>query len=307
MLPKLPPREGQIGFLFLPPFRVQGISMAGEQTAVQVPELDVVFDIGLCPRIVLSTPYVALSHAHMDHIGGLPYYFSQRVFQKMGTGTCVCHAAIADDIAAMMQSWIALERQQTPHEIIPLRDGEQVEIKNNMFLRAIEVSHTVPAMGYVVIERRSKLREEFHGLPQEKLRELKQQGVEITKTLEIPLVAYTGDTELGPYLFRDEFATAKIVISECTFFDDDQRSRAAVGKHLHVDDIAKLLGIWQAEAVVLVHTSRRTNLLVSREMMLKAIGDEHAERVHLLMDHRTNRQRYDRQRAELEGSHTPTR
>lgn len=302
MLPKMPPKEGQIGFIFIPPFRIQGISMAGEQTVVQVPELDVVFDIGLCPRVALPTPYVALSHAHMDHIAGLPYYFSQRVFQKMGLGTCVCHADIIEDISIMMRSWVALECQQTPHRIIPLRDGEQIEIKNNIFLRAIEVSHTVPALGYVVIEKRSKLREEFHGLPQERLRELKQQGVEITKTLEIPLVAYTGDTELGPYLFRDEFALAKIVISECTFFEEDQRSRAAIGKHLHVDDITKLLEIWQAEAVVLAHTSRRTNLGVSRELMLKSVGAEQSERVHLLMDHRSNHQRYERQKAELCGA-----
>src|SRR5690606_12222613 len=118
----------------------------------------------------------ALSHAHMDHIAGLPYYFSQRHFQKMGTGTCVCHANIAQPIAAMMRSWVDLEQQQTPHNIIPLEDGEQIEIKNNMFLRALEMRHTVPAMGYAVVEKRSKLREEFIGLPQDKLRELKAGG-----------------------------------------------------------------------------------------------------------------------------------
>src|SRR5262245_1685831 len=91
MLPKMPPRSGQVGFLYIPPYRVQGVSIAGEQTVVQVPELDVCFDIGLCPRIALSSPYVALSHGHMDHVGGLPYYFSQRMFQKMGMGRCVCH------------------------------------------------------------------------------------------------------------------------------------------------------------------------------------------------------------------------
>ncbi|MHC4825047.1 MAG: MBL fold metallo-hydrolase, partial [Planctomycetota bacterium] len=247
MLPKTPPRTGQVGFLYVPPYRVQGISVAGEQTVVQIPELDVSFDIGMCPRIALSSPFVALSHGHMDHVGGLPYYFSQRMFQKMGVGTCVCHPALAEPIHAMMRSWVALEGQQTPHEIIALEPDQQIEIKNNIHLRAIEVSHAAGSLAFALIERRSKLRPEYLDLPQERLRELKSQGVQITRSLEIPLVAYTGDTEFGPYLFRDEFSNAKIVICECTFFEDDHQSRAKVGKHLHVGDLAKLLETWQAQ------------------------------------------------------------
>jgi ribonuclease Z len=295
MLPKAPPREGQVGFLYIPPYRVQGISVAGEQTAVQVPELDITFDVGMCPRIALTSPFIALSHTHMDHLGGLPYYFSQRMFQKLGVGTVICHAAMAGPLQTMMGAWVDLERQYTQHKIVPLEHGEEFEIKNNMMLRAIEMRHTVPAMGYSVIERRSKLRDEFRDLPQERLRELKAQGTEITRTLEIPLVAYTGDTEMCPNLFRDEFATARIVISECTFFEPDQRERSSVGKHLHVEDIAKLLDVWQAEYVVLVHLSRRTHISRSRQQLLDLVGPEKAQRVLFLMDHRANRERYDQQ------------
>ena len=299
MLPKAPPRSGQVGFVYAPPYRVQGISVAGEQTVVQIPELDVSFDIGLCPRIALSSNYIALSHGHMDHVAGLPYYFSQRMFQRIGPGTCVCHPALAEPLRAMMLSWAGLEGQRTQFEIIPVAPDEQIEIKNNIFLRGIEVSHAVGAMGYAVVERRSKLKTEYFDLPQERLRALKSSGVEITRTLEIPLVAYTGDTELGPYLFRDEFANAKIVICECTFFEPDHKTRARVGKHLHVTDLIKLLGVWQADAVILVHLSRRTNLAAAREMLVSVIGEEQAERVHFLMDHRENRQRYEQQELEL--------
>ena len=51
--------------------------------------------------------------------------------------------------------------------------------------------------GYVVVEKRSKLKEEYNGLPQEKLKELRDRGEQITKVLEVPLVSYLGDCAPG--------------------------------------------------------------------------------------------------------------
>ena len=298
MIPRMPPQEARIGFVHSAPYRIQGVSVAGEQAVVHVPELDVVFDIGLCPRPALAPSTVALSHTHMDHVAGLPYWFSQRFFQKMpGNGRCLVHAKMAEPLRRMMASWVDLERQKTPHEIVAVEPEQEIELRPNLFLRAIEVSHTIPALAFVAIERRSKLRDEFHGLSQEKLRELRASGTEITKTLDIPLVAYTGDTEPGDFLMRDEFRRAQVVITECTFFEEEHRDRARIGKHIHVEDLRPLLEAWTAKDVVIAHVSRRTLMQFARERLEAVAGPARAGSVHLLMDHRANKARHEAQLA----------
>jgi ribonuclease Z len=288
-----------MGFLCIPPYRIQGVSVAGEQTVIHIPELDLVFDIGLCPRPALSASVVAITHGHMDHVAGLPYYFSQRYFQKMGVGTCVCHEEIASAIQGMMGGWVDLERQNTPHNIVPLAPNGEYEIKPNIMLKGIEADHGVPALSYAVLEYRKKLLEEFRDLPQSKLRDIKLSGTEITQTLQLPIVAFTGDTMMGDHLCRQEFVRAPVVISECTFFEQEHRGRASVGKHLHIDDIAELLTIWSAKDVVLVHMSRRTTIEQARAAIAKKVRPSDLSRIHILMDHRVNRERYEKQLEEI--------
>lgn len=302
MLPKPPPREGSLGFLYLPPFRVQGVSVAGETTTVGIPELDIVFDLGECPRAMLPAKFAAISHGHMDHVGGLAYFCSQRRFQGMGDATIVCDARVENAIRQMMAGFVDLERQETPYKLIPLDHDQQIEIKNNTFLRAFHTEHTCPSVGYSIVERRSKLKTEFLELPQEKLRELKDRGVEITRTLEIPLVAYLGDTAPGPYLIREDVRKAQIVISECTFFEPDHRERAKVGMHMHVADVAEWIRVLECQALVLIHVSRRTNLQYARKRLIESVGPQRAENVHFLMDHRNNRERYENQARVAEGA-----
>ena len=50
--------------------------------------------------------------------------------------------------------------------------------------------------------------------------------------------------------------------------------------------------------MVLVHVSRRTHLGEARAQLFETLREEDARRVHFLMDHRNNKQRYEQQLAE---------
>jgi len=300
-IPREPPRRTSMGYLYLPPFRVQGVSIAGEESVVHIPELDVCFDIGLCPRAVLPSKFVALTHGHMDHSAAISYYYSQRNFQGMGVGTVVCPPQLETPIRNVMNAWVDLEAQRTPYNLIPLAPEGEIEIKNNIWLRAFATKHTVPSLGYVVLERRSKLRPDLIGLPQEKLIELKSRGEDITITLEVPLVAYTGDTMWGEHFDRPDVLNAKILITECTFLEPADLKRAAIGQHLHLNDIANLMLKSKNEFVVLTHLSRRTHLGMAKKQIESVLPAETRGKVFILMDGRANRERLDAQRGEGDG------
>jgi ribonuclease Z len=236
----------------------------------------------------------------MDHVAALSYYFSQRNFQGMGVGTVICPPALVDPIHNLMNAWVDIELQRTPYHVKPLEHEEELEIKNNHFLRAFKTVHTSPSMGYVINERRTKLRADLVGLPQEKLVELKQQGEQITQMREVPLVCYTGDTAWGEHFDRQDLLQAKILITECTFVEPDDHGRAAIGKHLHLRDIVRLVERSSAEAVILTHLSRRTNLDRARDQIAQALSPGDRERVFILMDHRSNHARYEQQLREAE-------
>ena len=295
MLPKPPPRDLSPGFLFCPPYRIYGESIAGEATCIQIPELDLGFDIGSCPRAMLSSKYLAISHGHMDHIGALAYFCSQRRFQGMGNAKIVCDHRIAPAIKRMMDGYVDLERQRTPYDIVPLMADEPLEIKNNIFLRGFETEHTCPSFGYTVSEKRTKLKQEYLDLPQDKLKELKERGTEITRSFEIPLLAYTGDTMPGPHLVREDVRKAQIIIAECTFFEPDHKERARVGMHMHLDDIAEWLRVVECQYMVLIHVSRRTDMQYARKRVTEIAGAKHADRVLCLMDFKGNKARYESQ------------
>lgn len=265
-------------------FSVVGYSVAGEETVVQVPELNVCFDLGRCPYFALTSDLVCISHSHMDHVAGLGYYLSQRHFQGMKPGTLLVPREIERPVESLLRAWRELERQGTPAQVIAMSAGQLYEVRKDFGIRAFATHHGGASLGYALISIREKLKPEYAGLPGPELVAMKRRGVEIQYRLEVPLVAYVGDTTAGPVFDHPDVVNAQVLITECTFFDQTHKLKAKAGKHLHLDAFAEVLPRLKNEQIVIGHVTRRTALRRAKHLLRKAIGDEAMARIHFLMD-----------------------
>ena len=263
---------------------VIGYSVGGEETVVQIPELNVCFDTGRCPQFALTSDLMLVSHGHMDHVAGIGYYVSQRHFQGMKAGTIFLPRAIERPVEQLLRAWQELERQQTPYTLVPMSPGQDYPVRRDFVVRAVATHHGGPSNGYVLVSVREKLKPEYAHLAGDQIAELRRSGVEIQYRLEVPLVAYLGDTSYGEVFDNESVMTAQILLCECTFFDSGHRAKAKAGKHLHVEDFARVLERSRNEHVVVLHVSRRTGIRRAKTILRKLVSPEVMAKVHFLMD-----------------------
>ncbi len=261
-----------------------GYSVAGEETVVQVPEMNVCFDIGRCPFFALTSDYICISHGHMDHLAGLPYYLSQRAFQGMKAGTVFVPREILHDVDTMLKCWRNVERQGTPYNLIGMSPDELYEVRKDFGIRALATHHGGPSLGYALISIREKLKPEFAGKSSQELAALRRQGVQIQYRIEVPMVTYLGDTSLGTVFDHPDVQNAEILVTELTFFDPSHQTRAKAGKHLHVEHFLKVFPKLKNPNIVIAHVSRRIGMRKAKAILRKRIGPEAMSRITFLMD-----------------------
>lgn len=261
-----------------------GYSVAGEETVIAVPSLDVCFDVGKAPDEILPINHVLLTHGHMDHAAGIAYYCSQRDFREMVPGTVLLPERLARDIDALLDCWGRIDGTRPPVKMIPMKPGDEYEVRRNLFAFAFATNHVYGSLGFTLIERRQKLKPEYLYVPGQEIARLRKEGVTVTYTMNMPLVSYLGDTMGGDFEQLACVRQSKVLLAECTFFDPDHHDRAQAGRHYHIDQLAQFLQTTENEFILLTHLSRRTDLRTARKMLSERLPEEVLSRVRFLME-----------------------
>jgi ribonuclease Z len=260
-----------------------GYSIAGEETVVAMPQLDVCFDVGKAPDQIIPINHVLLTHGHMDHAAGLAYYLSQRNFCGIAAGTILAPDNMLPMIRQIISAWSKLDGNEIPARLVGVKPGDEYQIKPNLIARAFPTKHSQGSVGFSVIEKRKKLKPEYKGLTGPQIVELKKQGIEIDYPLELPIVTYLGDTQYVDFSQLKYIVESRILIAECTFYEGEHNTRAKAGKHMHVDELATLLKNLNNEHIIITHTTQRTPMPEIRKILKNVMPKDKYDRIILLM------------------------
>jgi ribonuclease Z len=237
---------------------IEGYSRAAVQSYWRIPELKIGFDLGAQPWDFMGTPTWLVSHTHLDHVSALPVYVARRRMMKMEPPTIYLPEEAMEDVRRLLLVMQRLDRGRMVCQLHGVKPQQEIELSREHVVTAFATSHTIPSLGYLVWERRNKLKEEYLGLPGEKIRDLRLSGVPVTREVRTPILAYTGDTSPAGLDNYPPIYQAKILITELSFIRPNHR-REKIHKfgHMHLDDMIERADRFQNEVIICAHFSTR--------------------------------------------------
>jgi ribonuclease Z len=187
-----------------------------------------------------------------------------------------------EHVERILKLFTRLDRGRMPCELRALEPGDEVELSREHVVTVSRTCHTVPSLGFVVWERRRKLKPEYQGLAGPQIRDLRLGGTEVTEERRFPRFAYLGDSapeglDNCPAMYESD-----VLVLEMTFVAPSHR-KDKIHKfgHTHLDDIIERRQRFKNELVIASHFSTRYHGKRIREQVARAIPDMLDGRLHL--------------------------
>jgi ribonuclease Z len=161
-------------------------------------------------------------------------------------------------VRQLLNIFSRLDHGSLPCHLNGVNPGDEMLLSNGLIVSVVKTYHTIPSVGYIVWERRKRLKEEYRSLEETEIRNLAISGVEVSHEIRIPKVAYLGDSRIqaldeNPVMFQ-----ADILIMELSFVAKRHRGeRIHKYGHIHLDDLVDRQQQFQNNTVIASHFSTR--------------------------------------------------
>jgi len=255
--------------------RVDAIGRGGIETCYMLPNFQVAFDTGRCPDALVDLPRIFLTHGHLDHAAGLPYYISQRSLKHLPPPDIHCPIEIVEPLTQILKLWQKIEGFEYEIRLHGMSPGDEVELRKDLRVRALKSHHRVPCRGYAVLRKSRKLKDEFLSVPGREIKRMKDRGDDIFEDRDIPVFAFSGDTTIEFLADNEAARQATVLFIECTYIDDKRPvARAREWGHIHLDEVIAHAHLFENERIVLTHFSKRYTRRFIQHILGKKIQDK---------------------------------
>jgi ribonuclease Z len=253
---------------------IEGYSRAAVQTYWRIPELKIGFDLGGQPWSFMGTNTWFVSHSHLDHLAALPVYVARRRMMKMEPPTIYLPATAIEHVEKILKLFTRLDRGRMPCQLLPIEAGDEIDLSREHVVTVSATAHTIPSFGFVVWERRRKLKSEYQSLTGPQIRDLRMGGTDVTEERRVARFAYLGDSAPAGLDNCPAMYEAHVLVLEMTFVAPSHR-KDKIHKfgHMHLDDVVERRQRFKNELIIASHFSTRYNSKRIRDVVEKNIPD----------------------------------
>ncbi len=201
---------------------------------------------------------------------------------KMEPPTIYLPEDVVEPAQRMLGAWQRLDRGRMVCDLIGVKDGDEFELSREHVVTVFKTKHTVPSVGYVVWDRRRKLKPEYVGRPGDEIRDLRLSGTDVTEEIRVPLVCYVGDSAPAGLDGYPPVYESQVLITELTFFRPEHR-KEKIHKfgHTHLDDIIERADKFKNELIILGHLSTRYHERQATKAIRERMPESLRDRVEL--------------------------
>ena len=211
-----------------------------------------------------SINHIVLTHPHFDHVGGLAglLHLQSRVAPHVRPklylpGESPRFHKLLDLLGPRARENLRIYRTDIEKEF---------DLGGGRVMTTFPIQHSPISRGLMISETRSKLRDEFVGLPGSEIKRLKLSGADIEKRFRHKLLAITGDT--GPLRQEDiyQLEGTDILLTEATFLKRHDRMKEKVYEHNDLETFMESHKFINPRRTILHHISPRH----PKELILEA-------------------------------------
>ncbi len=226
---------------------------------MHLPQFRLMFDVGRGSSRLTEVPLLLLTHGHLDHSSGLPYYISQRNLRNLPAANIFVPPELKEPLTKILQLWCEVEDYQTRYNLNSVDYEQYVPLHGNYYFKAFRSIHRVPSNGYTVFEKSRKLKQEFQGLPGHKIAQMKETNHDMFYENYTPQITFSGDTQIEFVLNHESVRKSKVLFLECTYIDEARTiEHTRKWGHIHLEEIIQNQDAFEeVEHLFLIHFSPR--------------------------------------------------